>query len=175
MGEAGSGDGGVKALTLHQPWASLLVAGIKRNETRSWATSHRGPLAIHAAKLSASDLLRRIGDDEYVRLGKLCHLMGLGWIPGLPRGCIVGTVDVVDCLPIGLDWTGRCRALLDGKGNELVDDREESLGDYTPGRYAWVGAHHKALSEPITCQGRQGLWTVSSVEAAVLAGEGAIA
>jgi len=39
----------VKALTLHQPWASLIAVGAKRIETRSWSTSYRGPLAIHAA------------------------------------------------------------------------------------------------------------------------------
>lgn len=38
----------MKALTLHQPWASLIALGYKTIETRSWATSHRGPLAIHA-------------------------------------------------------------------------------------------------------------------------------
>lgn len=36
-------------LTMHQPWASLLVAGVKRVEGRSWQTTHRGRLWIHAA------------------------------------------------------------------------------------------------------------------------------
>ena len=40
----------MKAITVWQPWASLLVSGRKRYETRSWATSYRGPIAIHAAK-----------------------------------------------------------------------------------------------------------------------------
>ena len=39
----------MKALTIWQPWASLLVSGQKKYETRSWATSYRGPIAIHAA------------------------------------------------------------------------------------------------------------------------------
>jgi hypothetical protein len=39
----------VKALTLWQPWATLIAEGVKTIETRSWATSHRGPVAIHAA------------------------------------------------------------------------------------------------------------------------------
>lgn len=39
----------MKALTLHQPWASLVACGVKTIETRSWSTSYRGPLAIHAA------------------------------------------------------------------------------------------------------------------------------
>lgn len=39
----------MKAVTLWQPWASLVAIGAKTIETRSWATSYRGPLAIHAA------------------------------------------------------------------------------------------------------------------------------
>jgi len=40
----------MKALSLWQPWASAIALGSKRIETRGWATSYRGPLAIHAAK-----------------------------------------------------------------------------------------------------------------------------
>lgn len=39
----------MKAITLHQPWATLISLGVKSIETRSWSTSYRGPLAIHAA------------------------------------------------------------------------------------------------------------------------------
>ncbi len=38
----------MKALSLWQPWASLIALGVKTIETRSWATNYRGPLAIHA-------------------------------------------------------------------------------------------------------------------------------
>ena len=40
----------MKAITLWQPWASLIACGAKKYETRSWATRYRGPIAIHAAK-----------------------------------------------------------------------------------------------------------------------------
>lgn len=40
----------MKAITIWQPWASLLAHGMKQYETRSWATKYRGPIAIHAAK-----------------------------------------------------------------------------------------------------------------------------
>lgn len=40
----------MKALTLWQPWASLWAHQLKINETRSWATTYSGPLAVHAAK-----------------------------------------------------------------------------------------------------------------------------
>ena len=38
----------MKAVTLYQPYASLVAIGAKKFETRSWKTSYRGPLAIHA-------------------------------------------------------------------------------------------------------------------------------
>lgn len=40
----------MKAITLWQPWASLIAIGAKKYETRSWKTNYRGPIAIHAAK-----------------------------------------------------------------------------------------------------------------------------
>lgn len=58
----------MKALTLHQPWATLVALGVKSIETRSWTTSHRGPIAIHAARtmprearMAAYDPIRRRG------------------------------------------------------------------------------------------------------------------
>lgn len=38
----------MKAITVRQPWASLIAAGVKTIETRSWSTKYRGPLAVHA-------------------------------------------------------------------------------------------------------------------------------
>ncbi len=35
-------------ISMHQPWASLLVHGIKRVEGRAWPTEHRGTLWVHA-------------------------------------------------------------------------------------------------------------------------------
>lgn len=40
----------MKALTLTQPWATLVITGRKRFETRGWRTGYRGQIAIHAAK-----------------------------------------------------------------------------------------------------------------------------
>lgn len=38
------------ALTISQPWASLIADGVKLLENRTWSTHYRGPLAIHAGK-----------------------------------------------------------------------------------------------------------------------------
>lgn len=40
----------MKCISLWQPWASLLVAGVKKIETRSWLTGYRGPLYISRSK-----------------------------------------------------------------------------------------------------------------------------
>jgi hypothetical protein len=40
----------MKAITILQPWASLIACGAKQIETRRWATSYRGPIAIHTGK-----------------------------------------------------------------------------------------------------------------------------
>ena len=54
----------MKALTIWQPWAGAAAAGIKHNETRSWYTNYRGPLAIHAAKQSIQTGWARYTGDE---------------------------------------------------------------------------------------------------------------
>jgi hypothetical protein len=40
----------MKALTVRQPWADLIVLGVKDVENRTWRTHYRGPLAIHSSK-----------------------------------------------------------------------------------------------------------------------------
>ena len=43
----------MRVLTLREPWASLIAYGPKRIETRSWRSSYRGPLYIHAGAAAA--------------------------------------------------------------------------------------------------------------------------
>ena len=48
-------------LSMHQPWAQLVVEGIKRIEGRMWATTYKGPLWIHAgAKKPTTDEINQI-------------------------------------------------------------------------------------------------------------------
>jgi len=54
-----------KVLTLHQPWASLIAIGVKTMETRSWSTSYRGPLTIHAGMASVARTLPDHWVGEY--------------------------------------------------------------------------------------------------------------
>lgn len=72
----------MKALTLYQPWASLIADGRKTVETRSWSTQYRGELAIHAGATVNVDACKLFGYDS----------------TQIPRGAIVCIVDLVDCV-----------------------------------------------------------------------------
>lgn len=86
VAEEQEGGGEVKALSIRQPWASLIVAGIKDVENRTRATKHRGPVLIHAAK--SFDLA----------LGYLPEGLLNTSIRDLPHSAIIGQADLVDCV-----------------------------------------------------------------------------
>lgn len=130
----------MKALTVTQPWATLVALGIKNVETRSWATSYRGPLAIHAAKGWSRDD-REFAEDLFAR--------GILPIPdvlySLPRGAVIAT----------------CRLAYVGPtfpAFYLISDLERELGDYAQGRFGWSLTHVEPLPEPIPVRGALGLW-----------------
>jgi activating signal cointegrator 1 len=128
------------ALTLRQPWASLVAIGAKRLETRSWATKYRGDLAIHSSKnLSVSS--RRLLDIEPVK-STLAEA-------GLSR----------DALPLGqVLAVVRLTAIYIVEWDQLPDEPERSFGDYQVGRFVWVLDDLRVLAEPIPAVGHLGLW-----------------
>ncbi|NXG61398.1 TRIP4 protein, partial [Hemiprocne comata] len=86
-------DGGW-CLSMHQPWASLLVRGIKRVEGRTWYTSHRGRLWIAAtAKRPSPQEISELETTYRMLLHKDVEFPG-----DYPSGCLLGCVDVTDCL-----------------------------------------------------------------------------
>lgn len=143
----------MKAITLWQPWASLIVTGAKKIETRSWYTHYRGPLAIHAAQtwnqeLSAMLSLWHIQGGLAPLVGEPLDLTGSSW-PGvkeehLPRGFIISTCNLVDCVPT------------DSMTQKQIEF-EQYFGDFTPGRYGWILEDVKSVG-PIPAKGKQGLW-----------------
>ena len=147
----------MKAITLTQPWATLVAIGAKQVETRSWATSYRGPLAIHAAKglksVGGYKGLADLVDSEpffraFVQHGLAQrHSDPEDIIQELPMGAIVAMCVLVDCVHAA-HW-----AHYHG-----ISDQERAFGDYADGRYAWLLADIKPLPEPIPAKGALGLW-----------------
>ncbi|XP_056881571.1 activating signal cointegrator 1 [Takifugu flavidus] len=86
-------DGGW-CLSMHQPWASLLVKGIKRVEGRTWYTSHRGRLWIAAAAKKATP--QEIAEVEAIY--RHIYRKELRFPNDYPTGCLLGCVNVTDCL-----------------------------------------------------------------------------
>ncbi|KAJ8790390.1 hypothetical protein J1605_021467 [Eschrichtius robustus] len=86
-------DGGW-CLSMHQPWASLLVRGIKRVEGRSWYTPHRGRLWIAAtAKRPSPQEVSELQTTYLLLRGKDVEFPN-----DYPSGCLLGCVDLTDCL-----------------------------------------------------------------------------
>ncbi|XP_066952695.1 activating signal cointegrator 1 [Macrobrachium rosenbergii] len=83
-------------LSMHQPWASLLVAGIKVHEGRAWYSSHRGRLWIaSAAKPPTPQEISQLEQTYRVLLKD----ENIKFPQYYPAGCLLGCVDVVDVLP----------------------------------------------------------------------------
>ena len=139
----------MKAITVWQPWAGALAAGIKEKETRSWPIKYSGPIAIHAAMKAIQHTWSDLYMSDEAR-EVICRRLGLPEIidgpAAFPMGCILATAELVDCIRITPEYIAT-----------LTPD-ELALGDYTPGRYAWKLANVKKLPEPIPAKGRQGLW-----------------
>ena len=130
----------MKALTLWQPWATLVAIGAKRIETRSWSTNYRGPLAIHAARTTK-------GHEACFREPFRSTLEAYGYrVPlNAPHMSIIAICELVEVLP-----TEEVR--------EVVANRELAFGDFADGRFAWLLEDVQRLGIPIRVKGAQGLW-----------------
>ena len=134
----------MKALTLWQPWASLIAWGEKHYETRSWKTDYRGPLAIHASH-------RLTEDQKYIcstlRVAKILSAHGIEDPIQLALGCIVCVADLVEVIATEA-WFQR----------RSIPYKETAFGNYGYGRFAWKLENVHVLIEPIPVKGGQGLW-----------------
>lgn len=134
----------VPCISLWQPWASLIFAGDKQHETRAYPFpgKYAGQrVAIHAAKALPTELS--------VGLALLCEQNWGGqaaWRRLLPRGAIIGTVQLVAC------------RLVDSDAPSITD---WVCGDWTPGRWAWqLDLPAELPSGPVPYRGKQGWFMV---------------
>lgn len=159
----------IPCLSLWQPWASLLVGGRKRVETRGWPIRHRGRLLIHAAKKWGT-VLADLCDREPFR--SALHSCGVTRASELPFGAIVGTVDVIACHPTEAviddpyDSADQPKVIVgEGMGGRpcpivFVGPTEKAFGDYSPGRFAILCANPVRFPTPVPFRGAQRLFQV---------------
>lgn len=134
----------MKVLTLTQPWATFVAAGGKSIETRDWRTAYRGPIAIHAAKSVPAWVVDWARDPE---IASLLERERVQSPLALPRGCVVAIARRAAVEPTEIARAGR-----------LVTEREELLGDFGPGRFAWHLRDLSRLPQPVAARGALGLW-----------------
>lgn len=145
----------MKALSLWQPWATLIVVGAKRIETRDWGP----PFAVYGERI-AIHATRGVGPAGEAAFRRLCDSQpfhaslaaaGYGRADELPRGAVVGTVRLARASRID---TASAREL------EERNPREFAFGNYAPGRWAWVLEDPQRLEPPLETGGQRKLWDV---------------
>jgi len=133
----------MKAISLWQPYSSLMAMGLKKIETRSWSTKYRGPLLIHAAMRKP-----RLYEQRYIaivlnKFGRVDFPIGY-----LHYGAILCKVDLIDCKK--MTW-----------GNiPHHTELEYNLGNYDYGRFMWITNNLKTFANPIPWKGSQGFFNV---------------
>ena len=120
----------MKALTIKQPWAELIIAGLKDVENRSRRTSFRGRFAVHVGL--------RVAEFEDLDLDgmpkDLRKPIEEAWERRANRGRVVGTVELVDCTQTSASpWA--------------ID-----------GYWHWILAEPRPYARPVAAKGQLGLW-----------------
>ena len=124
----------MKVITIKQPFASLIAAGIKEYEFRTWKTNYRGEILIHAGKGVDKIAMEKF---KYYNLD-------------YPSGCIIAKVNLTDCIKID----DEARTMLNKK-NSLVYGNIIQKKD-------WIGYGFKLENveriKPIKINGKLSLW-----------------
>lgn len=139
----------MKSICLWQPWATLLVTGHKKIETRKWRPlKYMGTFAIVAAK-NFPDEAKELSFEEPFASALREIYPGLTIrqiIEKLPTGKIVGTVETTHYLPTT------------SISESAVGAKEIALGDFSNGRWGWYLQNPRVLTEPIPCKGKLTYW-----------------
>lgn len=142
----------IYALTICQPYASLICLPAsdrrhKRVENRTWSTSYRGPLLIHAGK-SKQFLWLEAGTLRDARYG-------LG-PDDMPMGAFVGIARLVDCVPILYQATPRRLPVVPFESRQKYPWLQAHA--HTEGPVCWVLEDVRKFAAPVPTSGSQGLW-----------------
>lgn len=137
----------MKALSLWQPWASLMADSRKKIETRHWRPPLwllNQPVAIHAAMKVDAYACEDFGYDRNM----------------IPRGQVV-------CIGAFYKWEKFDELYKQWMMERWLNsgDEEGNYGDFSAGRYGWFFRLTEKLNPPIPAKGHQGIWNWECVEA----------
>jgi len=132
----------IYALSLTQPWASLMALGLKRIETRSWRPRYTGPIAIQAARGfdQEDQLLCEVEPFRSALLTDSTLDPDKPLAPQLPRGSVLAFAR--------LDSSEQVLP-----GIHLPGEPERTFGNYAIGRYMLHFSHLHRLAEPCEAVG----------------------
>ena len=99
----------MKALSIRQPWASLIINGYKEYEFRSWKTNFRGEFLIHASKNIENENMDKFNEYNLV----------------YPTGCILGKCTITDCIKVTKEFEENLK-----EKNKLVYGLSKGRGGY---------------------------------------------
>lgn len=136
----------MKALSVIEPWASLIACGLKRKETRSWYTPFRGPVAIHASK--SKEVVKHFDEVEFL-FEEAGLEMPRGWpkkADEYPLGQVLCVTTIEECRPMTLSLIG------------AQSQQERAFGAWAEERFAWFLGDVRRLLVPFPCRGALGLW-----------------
>ena len=148
----------VKVVSVLQPWASLIVTGNKKLETRSWNTKYRGTLYIHASmKKPNIDKMDDNFTNQYLKLMLLGDGIQVPHFDQLPLGAIIGKVDLIETIKSDKDTINRKQDFHYGSLFEYTP-QELAFGDYSTNRFGWLLANPVMFDKPIPAKGQLGIW-----------------
>ena len=122
----------MKALTIKEPWASLIINGYKEYEFRSWKTNYRGKILIHAGMTLEKEMAKKFD----------CYNLDYG------NGEIIGEAELTDCILVTdelMDELKKKNSLVYGKtGHKMI--------------YAWKLENIKKFDKRYQVNGKLSLW-----------------
>ena len=140
------------AISLRQPWATLIALGIKTVDTKAWSPpdSEVGRrIGIHASRLMVNNR-NQIDPETWDTMVKI---YGIEWNRELPRGAMVATAL--------LSGAHQVREIEDGRAVLARTNRTvptDPHGDYSPGRWLWMLSDVMSINPPVEASGRGPIW-----------------
>ena len=165
----------MKAISIKQPWASLIAHGIKDIENRTWKTNYRGKILIHASASWVIKPLNQINygylfsDDQWEMIRRdyrrsLNALLNPNeTIYPIPVSAIIGEVDIVDCvINHSSIWAEKTNTIHKKPSSKDINLRGyAALKMYQRNKpiYNWVLANAVLYNEPIlNVKGKLSFW-----------------